>query len=134
MQLTSSTDIIKADNREKTENKKKTYNREKISLNDNSSLADDCVISVEEKLKRLCYSIFIVFSYINEEDITLMNLKSSCLISTSPSNESEIAFTIILNSCFPICLYYSLPRASLMKETIQFLPFFTSSTRPSTSS
>ena len=90
------------------------YNREKISLNDKSSLANDRVISFRDRLKRLCYRIFLN----NEEDITLINLKITCLISTSPSNESEIAFTFI-----QICLYCSLPTASLMKETIQFLAF-----------
>ena len=36
-----------------------SYNREKISLNDNSSLADDRVISLWDRVKRLCYSIFL---------------------------------------------------------------------------
>ena len=101
-----------------------SYNREKISLNDNSSLADDRVISLWDRLKRLFILYFVVFFYINEEDIILINLKIIYLISTSPSNESEIAFTIILNSCFRTCLYCSLPTASLTKETVQFLAFF----------
>ena len=91
-----------------------SYNREKVSLNDKSSLANDRVISLRDRLKRLRYSIFLN----NEEDITLINLKMICLISASPSNESEIAFTII-----QICLYCSLPTDSLMKETVQFLAF-----------
>ena len=36
-----------------------SYSREKISLNDNSSLADDRVISLWDRLKRLCYSILL---------------------------------------------------------------------------
>ena len=36
-----------------------SYKREKISLNDNSSLADDCVSSLWDRLKRLCHSILL---------------------------------------------------------------------------
>ena len=35
------------------------YEREKVSLNDNSSLVDDRVISLWDRLKRLCYSILL---------------------------------------------------------------------------
>ena len=36
-----------------------SYNRGNISMNDNSSLAGDRVISLWDRLKRLCYSIFL---------------------------------------------------------------------------